>query len=134
MGDANATGTTGGWCFSPLFIVPAQTNATRQWSPEKRLLFAVFQNAMTTLSRGRKAPTAFRGAHQNQLYEDAVAWVQSDDRDVITSFLEMCDIFDIAPERVRRQLAMTTDGSSEEGKGECRVGPLREPPGRRQVA
>ena len=131
MRSVNATRTEG-WSFSPLFILPSQTDTTRQWSPEKRLLFAVFQNAMLTLSRGRKRVAKGK---PDDAYGETLAWVASEERGPI-SFLTLCEIFDISPERVRRQVTgnqveFKTRAYGAAGTGYRRHVPI---PGRRQVA
>jgi hypothetical protein len=98
-----------GSLFQPDTLLPSQFFAAmRKKVPQEaeyRLILAVLQDAVECFqkhlfSRDHKA---------RQLFEDAEAWIVSDDRDWPFSFVNICEILNVQPEYLRRGLRAWQD-------------------------
>ena len=90
--------------FQPDTLLPSQFFAAmRKKVPQEaeyRLILAILQDAVECFqkhlfSRDHKA---------RQLFEDAEAWIVSDDRDWPFSFVNICEIVNVHPEYLRKGL------------------------------
>jgi hypothetical protein len=79
-------------------LLPAQLPVATTLSPEKKLTAAVFASALVEIRDHHGNP-----AHRRRVAE-AIEWVQSDDVEWPFSFLRICDVFDLEPEWVRREV------------------------------
>jgi hypothetical protein len=91
-------------CSAPEVVLPGQFYATvrsqRAGERERLLMLAVLEDAITCYQRYARA----RGPAARQLFEDARAWLESEDRSVLFSFESICDALEISPGFVRRRL------------------------------
>jgi len=91
-------------CSAPEVVLPGQFYATvrsqRAGERERLLMLAVLEDAITCYQRYARA----RGPAGRQLFEDARAWLESEDRSVLFSFESICDALEISPGFVRRRL------------------------------
>ena len=91
-------------CSVPEVVLPGQFYATvrsqRAGERERLLMLAVLEDAITCYQRYARA----RGPAGRQLFEDARAWLESEDRSVLFSFESICDALEISPGFVRRRL------------------------------
>lgn len=74
--------------------------------PERKLAVAVFSQAANDL---RKFRHARRGAGYS-LYADARNWITSNDRKWPYSFLNLCDVLNLAADAIRAELLGSTSG------------------------
>jgi hypothetical protein len=72
----------------------------RAASPEHRLALAVLAEAVVDIQSYRKKRTRPR----QKAYETAVDWIGAEDRKWDFSFLNLCDVFDLDPALLRKQL------------------------------
>lgn len=92
-------------------LLPSQfwsAHGTASAQPEKRLLAAVLEEAISILLSGSR----MRSAEQVQEANDAAAWFASDDRSGAFSFASICDVFGLDANSVREALARMRDGES----------------------
>ena len=86
----------------PTVIRPIQFHdiwfRSRTLPPERRLAFAVLEQALNDLVRFRFA----RGRGGQRLFWHAHDWIASDDREWPFSFVNLCDVFGLAVEPIRR--------------------------------
>src|SRR5262249_3541144 len=91
-------------CSVPETVLPGQFYATlrsqRTGERERVLMLAVLEDAITCYQRYARAG----GPAARQLFEDARAWLESEDRSVLFSFESICDALEISPGFVRRRL------------------------------
>lgn len=72
--------------------------------PEKRLMLAVFQDAIQTL---RSSPRTYKRSWEKKREDpraDAEDWIASEDTDWIFSFVSVCENLGLEPAAVRKQL------------------------------
>jgi hypothetical protein len=90
--------------FHPDVMLPSQFYAALRrkvyQEPERRLVIAILEDAVDCyfkhlFARDRKA---------QQLFEDAEAWILSEDREWPFSFENVCDLLNLNPEFLRRGL------------------------------
>ena len=74
--------------------------------PERKLAVAVFSQAANDLWKFRHAR---RGAGYS-LYADARNWITSNDRKWPYSFLNLCDVLNLAADAIRAELLDSTSG------------------------
>jgi len=74
--------------------------------PERKLAVAVFSQAANDLWKFRHAR---RGAGYS-LYADARNWITSNDRKWPYSFLNLCDVLNLAADAIRAELLGSTSG------------------------
>ena len=74
--------------------------------PERKLALAVFSQAANDLWKFRHAR---RGAGYS-LYADARNWITSNDRKWPYSFLNLCDVLNLAADAIRAELLGSTSG------------------------
>ena len=74
--------------------------------PERKLAVAVFSRAANDLWKFRHAR---RGAGYS-LYADARNWITSNDRKWPYSFLNLCDVLNLAADAIRAELLGSTSG------------------------
>lgn len=90
--------------FEPDVLLPAQFFAAFRRAAglerERLLMLAVLEDAVDCYQKHSHS-TDPRG---QQLFEEAVAWVQSDDRSWLFSFENICDTLEINSDYVRRGL------------------------------
>jgi len=91
-------------CSVPEVVLPGQFYATvrsqRAGERERLLMLAVLEDAITCYQRYARA----RAPAARQLFEDARAWLESEDRSVLFSFESICDALEISPGFVRRRM------------------------------
>ena len=72
----------------------------------KRLMFAVLEDALLIVTRGRTTVTG-RGARR---IRETVEWIFADDRDYPFSFVNVCEALDVSAERLRASVADSPHG------------------------
>lgn len=92
--------------FGDEIIVPCQffshvNDSPLFWTGERRLLFAVLQDAVNSFLRYRNDQTA-RG---KRLFREEQEWLWSTDRDSLCTFENICAHLDLEPDVLRRGLA-----------------------------
>jgi len=97
-------------CSVPEIVLPGQFYATvrsqRAGERERLLMLAVLEDAITCYQRYARA----RSPGTRQLFEDARAWLESEDRSTLFSFESICDALEISPGFVRRRLHEWEEG------------------------
>lgn len=93
-----------GSLFQPDTLLPSQFFAAmRKKVPQEaeyRLILAILQDAVECFQKHLFSPD-----HKaRQLFEDAEAWIVSDDRDWPFSFVNICEVLNVHPEYLRRGL------------------------------
>jgi hypothetical protein len=91
-------------------LLPTQLPVATNLSPEKKLAAAVFASALIEIRDHHGNPAHRRGV------AEAIEWVQSDDGEWPFSFLRICDVFDLEPEWVRREVQQWIDTPREARK------------------
>lgn len=91
--------------FSPDLLLASQyadrvRPAAEALSPERRLMAAVLEDAVHVY----RVHAAAASARQRCLFEEAEAWIESEDRSWIFSFESICDHLGIDPDYLRRGL------------------------------
>ena len=90
--------------FQPDIVLPAQFFATLRrrsiQDPERRLVIAILEDAVDCFQKHLWA----RQHKARQLFEDAEAWILSEDREWPFSFENICELLDLNPEYLRRGL------------------------------
>ena len=86
---------------------------TAEHDPERRLRLAVLEHAVRCFQQNLDARTR----HGRTLYEDAVDWFWSPDRDEPFAFENLCDALGLNPEYVRRGLNRWRDVERAGGHG-----------------
>jgi hypothetical protein len=90
--------------FQPDVLLPSQFFATLHrrgpQEPEKRLVIAILEDAIDCFRKHHSA----RDHKARQLFEDAEAWILSEDREWPFSFENICELLDFSPEYLRRGL------------------------------
>ena len=92
-------------------LLPSQfwgAHGTSSIQPEKRLLAAVLEEAISILLSGSRV----RSSEQLQEARDAAAWFASDDRSGAFSFASICDVFALDTTSVREAVGRMKDGES----------------------
>lgn len=79
-------------------MLPTQASQASLWTPEKRLAAAVLTSALITIRDHHDRPMRRR-----ELQAD-LAWIHADDRDAPYCFLRLCDVFDLDPGWVRKNV------------------------------
>jgi hypothetical protein len=81
------------------------------FQPERRLLFAILQDAVECFQKYRCA----RGNKASRLFKDATAWFFEDDYEWPFSFINICESFGIDPGYLRKGLSrwVEADGDPE---------------------
>ena len=98
-------------------------------TPEKRLLFAILDDAISSATRrpsvlearreehaaetvaqkaNRKYDVVRRAGYRNTVRQEALDWIASDDHDTIFCFVSICHVFDLNPEAIRDALKKRT--------------------------
>ena len=75
---------------------------TDEYSPEMRLVLALFEDALRSIARH---PTA-RNRREHREYLDARAWVQDNDREWPFAFANVCDLLGLEPSAVRQRVLL----------------------------
>lgn len=84
----------------PDFILPEQFQSRdKTRTGEFGLLWAVFTDGIQTYCR-----EVLRGATNGLVFREVERWIFRPDSDAITSFSNLCELFDIDPRRLRRGL------------------------------
>lgn len=87
------------WDLAPEMILPSPgTGACRP--PEQELMLAVLENAVATLLKNVMAEHC-RG---RRLYAEAVEWVVSEETGWLFSFVSICHVLGLDPDRLRSGL------------------------------
>ena len=89
--------------FTPNLILPEQSSSARPTQPEKRLLFAILEDACDVCIKWCTAMSH----REKRLFQDAYDWIQSDDRFYFGSFLKICEELDLEPDYIRRGVTNT---------------------------
>lgn len=113
----------------PDTVLPTQYfSKSRVDSPEKRLLFAVLEDAITIAANpvvlvpipeqpvggvthrwsDDKYKAKTRNDHRTALYEETTAWFASDETHDIYCFVSICDVFGLDPSAIREGLKKIT--------------------------
>lgn len=82
---------------------PTHRSSGAPLAGERRLLFAVLEDAVTTYRRHARA----RDRSGRHAFEEARAWVASRDQGSVFSYESICDALDIDPTWLRRLLGVT---------------------------
>ena len=111
--------------FQPDVLLPSQFFAAMRkkvpQEPEYRLIVAVLQDAIDCFQKH-----LFAREHKARLlFEDAVEWIASDDREWPYSFISICEVLNLNPDYLRGGLQMWQE-SQLVGKAHRRLVPLRE--------
>ena len=80
-------------------VLPTQAPQTSLWTPEKRLAAAVLTSALITIRDHHDRRSRRRDV------EADLAWIHADDRGAPYCFLRLCDVFDLDPGWVRKNVA-----------------------------
>ena len=90
--------------FEPDALLPAQFYAAFRGGSgvrgEKRLMLAVLEDALDCFQKYAAA----RDGHGQALFEEALAWIGSNDRGWFFSYENICETLEINPEYLRRGL------------------------------
>lgn len=93
-----------GQLFVPDSILPSQyfdrVARRTDYDGERRLMVAVLEDAVDVYRKLAGAPDARR----QQLFRDSEEWIESNDRNWIFSFQNICDVLGIEAEYLRRGL------------------------------
>ena len=100
LGERLATGAGRPWAVSSLFPPDEHLLRRRAKSPEHRLALAVLAEAIEDIETYRKNPTKPR----QRAYESALDWIRAEDKHWDYSFVNLCEVFDLDPVVVRKQL------------------------------
>ena len=65
---------------------------------ELRLMNAVLADAVEVLRRGARL------GRMTKLYRETIDWIEDDDRTSVVSFVNVCEILGLDPDRVRERL------------------------------
>jgi len=113
-----------GQLFQPDVLLPSQFFAAMRkrvpQEPEYRLIVAVLEDAIDCYQKHMFA----RDPKSRELFEDAEAWISSDDRKWPYSFVSICDILNLNPHYVRRGLEGWRDAQLA-GRPRGKVVPLK---------
>lgn len=87
------------------FILPEQffstaTESSSRWSGERRLLFAVLQDAVESFLRHRHAT----GRRSERIFREDKEWFWTQDRDDLCSFESICGHLNLDPDYIRMGL------------------------------
>jgi len=92
--------------IAPEQILPEQFYevwcCTKTTTPERELAVSVLCQAALDLAKCRNAPKG----RKRRLYREAYQWVLSDDRSWPFSFVNLCDLLNLSPPYLRRQLLL----------------------------
>ncbi len=80
-------------------MLPAQVPQESLWTPEKRLAAAVLTSALIAIRDHHD-----RASRRREIAAD-LEWIRADDRDAPYTFLRLCDVFDLDPGWVRKNVA-----------------------------
>jgi hypothetical protein len=98
--------------FEPDALLPAQFYAAFRGGSgvrgEKRLMLAVLEDALDCFQKYAAA----RDGHGQALFEEAHAWIASEDRAWFFSYENICETLEINPEYLRRGLESWRHGPS----------------------
>lgn len=90
--------------FEPDALLPAQFYAAFRGGSgvrgEKRLMLAVLEDALDCFQKYAVA----RDGHGQALFDEALAWIDSNDRGWFFSYENICETLEINPEYLRRGL------------------------------
>jgi hypothetical protein len=90
--------------LEPDIFLPSQFygsgGLSRTLEGEKRLMIAVFKDAVECLEKFRASSSSSGRSH----YLDALAWVEDEDTDWLFSFTNICDLLGFDPEYLREVL------------------------------
>lgn len=90
--------------FQPDTLLPAQyftrLHRTSSLEPEKALMLAVLEDAISCFKDNLSA----EDSHKKLLFDDAEKWILGTGTDWIFSFENICEIFEMNPQYVRRAL------------------------------
>lgn len=111
--------------FEPDTILPEQqvrrSGSRAAMSGEFRLMTAILEDAIDMYRKHADA----RQGRKRQLFDEAEAWIESDDRTWIFSFETICHILDLDPDCLRQGLRAHKRRAR---GGEAKVIPLRRDP------
>lgn len=94
-------------------VLPVQWVPQKTYTPEQKLMWAILDDAIRTalgthfsahINNGNRCDR-WKKKKQQSLYDEAVAWIWSDDDAWPFSFLSICQHLDLEPGEVRRGLA-----------------------------
>jgi hypothetical protein len=88
--------------FEPLTILPSQLTSTPNLTPEKRLLLAVFEDAVHVVTTYRDSQSRI----EQKLYQKAVEWFASDEVFPF-SFVYCCQVLKLEAAWIRKRLLST---------------------------
>ena len=102
-------------------IVPAQMSVGARWNGDtsgpRALMLAVLEDALQCIERGRRR----RRFHARRRAAEAEAWVRSDRRDRLFSFLNVCDVLGFDPDAIRRRLLAMRNNTPDARRGRARA-------------
>ena len=93
-------------------VLPSQywsATAARAAQPERRLMAAVLEEAISILAR----PLEELGEETRKAASEADLWLASDDRTGPFAFVSICDVLGLDPNSVRSAIARIHDGDDE---------------------
>jgi hypothetical protein len=101
MTDRNISTDVAGGLFQPDVLLPVQharrTGVRRSQRGEYRLMMAILEDAVDVYLKHAGALSDIK----RQLFEDAEAWVESDDKTYVFAFESICHTLEIDPDCVR---------------------------------
>jgi hypothetical protein len=110
--------------FEPDTLLPSQYFAafSREGGlvRERRLMLAVLQDAVECYQKYALA----RDPRGRFLFEDACAWIESDEREWPFSYENVCEVLSLNPEYIRRGLSKWRQQKSPVKRTEARIVPL----------
>jgi hypothetical protein len=116
--------------FQPDTLLPSQYfdrfRRRSQLDGERRLMLAVLEDAVDMYRKHVAAPEG----RNRELFLDAEAWIDDDDRTWVFAFLNLCDVLDLDGEYLRRGLH-ALKARAREPEREAVVGATDEPELRR---
>jgi len=90
--------------FEPHTVLPVQYFTRLQrgttWTGEQRLMAAILEDAVTVCCKTDEPKTS----KSRSVLRDTLHWVRSNDRSWTFSFLRICDMLDLDPTAIRREL------------------------------
>lgn len=95
--------------FEPLLILPEQLHETSTWpaQPEKRLMLAVLEEAVLTLTRNAEK----RDIRAQRRVREVTSWVAEDAPDDVFSFENICAVLRLDPTRLRAGMLRIATGA-----------------------
>jgi len=103
--------------FEPHTVLPVQFFTRLQrgstWTGEQRLMAAILEDAVTVCCKTDEP----KSSKSRSVLRDTLHWVRSNDRSWTFSFLRICDMLDLDPSAIRRELRIRRGEEASERSG-----------------